>query len=83
MKKTKGKKTLMTLAALCSSLFLLAACEPGTDQTGETEDTNAPSFGAPGRDDTTAPDAEPESAPAEPEDTAPQSDPGGLDQDMQ
>lgn len=76
MNKTKRHKRLFTLAAICSSVFLLAACEPGTSDMGETDDPSSPTFGDPGRDDTGAPDMEPSTTPPPPQDTAPSTEPG-------
>lgn len=82
--RMKRKKRLISLAAICSSVFLLAACEPGTDQSGETGDTGAPTFGDPGRDDPGATDLDRDldhspTPPPAPE-SDPMADPDGANQ---
>lgn len=75
MNKTKRQRRLITLAAICSSVLLLAACEPGRENTSGTDDPSSPTFGDPGREDTGAPDMEPSTTPPPPQDTSPQPEP--------
>lgn len=73
------KKRLAALAAIGSSAFLLAACEPGTEQAGETGEESAPTYGEPGRSPTTPqPGEEPGSPDMQQEQQQPESEPPGL-----